>query len=40
MTNYVCMYVLKLYFDCFNSQVNNLDDMEREELLHRHKTIF
>ena len=28
----VCLYVLKTYFDWFNSQVNNLDDMEREQL--------
>ena len=32
-------YVLKRRLDCFNSQVNNLDDMERE-ILYRHKLIF
>ena len=23
------LYVIKTHFDCFNSQVNNLDSMER-----------
>ena len=24
------LYILKTHFDCFNSQVNNLDDMNRK----------
>ena len=28
------------YSDCFNNQVNNLDDMEREQRFYKHKTIF
>ena len=34
------LYVLKTLLDCFNSEVNNLDDMEREQLFYRHKAIF
>ena len=34
------VYVLKTHFDCLNSQVNNLDDMEREQLVYRYKAIF
>ena len=34
------LYVLKTHFYCFNSQVNNLDDMEREQLFYKHKAIF
>ena len=34
------LYVLKTHLDCFNSQVNNLDDMEREPLFYRHKAIY
>ena len=32
----------KTHLDCFNSQVNNLDDMEREQLFFYsgHKVIF
>ena len=30
------MNVLKTHFDCFNSRVNNLDDMEREQRFYRH----
>ena len=30
------IYVLKTHFDCFNSQANNLGDMEREQLFYRH----
>ena len=42
MANYVCMYVnvLKTRFDCFNSQVNKLHDMEREQFFYIHKAIF
>ena len=34
------LYVLKTNFDCFNSQVNKLDDMEREQLFGRQKAIL
>ena len=37
---YKILYVLKTHFDCFNSQVNNLDDMEREQLFYGHKEYF
>ena len=32
-------FTLKEYFmfDCFNSQVNNFDDMEREQLFYGHQ---
>ena len=36
---YKALYVFKTHFNCFNSQVNNLDDTERE-LFYGHKAIF
>ena len=30
--NFKVLYVLKTHFEYFNSQVNNLDDMEREQI--------
>ena len=29
------LYVLKIYFNCFNNQINNLDNMEGEKLFYR-----
>ena len=34
------LYVYKTHFDYFNTPVNNLDDMEREQLFYRHDAIF
>ena len=31
------MNALKIHFDCFHNQVNNLDDMEREQHFNGHK---
>ena len=34
------LHVLKTHFDCFNSQINNLNDMERQQIFYRRKGIF